>query len=406
MKIIFMKFGIIKERKNPPDRRVVFSPEKLQEFQQQFPAATIVVESSDIRVFSDDAYLNAGFEVTTDLSDCDVLIGVKEVPIDALIPNKKYFFFSHTIKKQPYNRNLLKAVLDKNIALYDHEVITDTKGNRLIGFGRYAGLVGAYNGFRALGLRENTFQLPKAENSSDLQALIDQLNTIELPAIKILLTGTGKVAKGAKEILDAMHIKSVSTSDYLTTNFEVPVYCKIDVLEYNKRKDGQVLTNRDFYNNPSDYESDFMRFAAVTDYFIAGHFFGDGSPFLFTKEDAKKDHFKIRLVADISCDIDGPVASTLRASTIADPVYGYDPTTATEVNFKIPSAIAVMAVDNLPCELPKDASEGFGTLFLEHVIPAFYNDDKEEVLDRAKMTSDGKLTKRYTYLQAYLEGKE
>ena len=401
-----MKFGIIKERKNPPDRRVVFSPEKLQEFQQQFPAATIVVESSDIRVFSDDAYLNAGFEVTTDLSDCDVLIGVKEVPIDALIPNKKYFFFSHTIKKQPYNRNLLKAVLDKNIALYDHEVITDTKGNRLIGFGRYAGLVGAYNGFRALGLRENTFQLPKAENSSDLQALIDQLNTIELPAIKILLTGTGKVAKGAKEILDAMHIKSVSTSDYLTTNFEVPVYCKIDVLEYNKRKDGQVLTNRDFYNNPSDYESDFMRFAAVTDYFIAGHFFGDGSPFLFTKEDAKKDHFKIRLVADISCDIDGPVASTLRASTIADPVYGYDPITATEVNFKIPSAIAVMAVDNLPCELPKDASEGFGTLFLEHVIPAFYNDDKEEVLDRAKMTSDGKLTKRYAYLQAYLEGKE
>ena len=406
MKIIFMKFGIIKERKNPPDRRVVFSPEKLQEFQQQFPAATIVVESSDIRVFSDDAYLKAGFEVTTDLSDCDVLIGVKEVPIDALIPNKKYFFFSHTIKKQPYNRNLLKAVLDKNIALYDHEVITDTKGNRLIGFGRYAGLVGAYNGFRALGLRENTFQLPKAENSADLQALIDQLNTIELPAIKILLTGSGKVAKGAKEILDAMHIKSVGISDYLTTNFEVPVYCKIDVLEYNKRKDGQVLTNRDFYNNPSDYESDFMRFAAVTDYFIAGHFFGDGSPFLFTKEDAKKDHFKIRLVADISCDIDGPVASTLRASTIADPVYGYDPATATEVNFKTPSAIAVMAVDNLPCELPKDASEGFGTLFLEHVIPAFYNDDKEEVLDRAKMTSDGKLTKRYTYLQAYLEGKE
>jgi hypothetical protein len=406
MKIIFMKFGIIKERKNPPDRRVVFSPEKLQEFQQQFPTATIVVESSDIRVFSDDAYLNAGFEVTTDLSDCDVLIGVKEVPIDALLPNKKYFFFSHTIKKQPYNRNLLKAVLEKNIALYDHEVITDIKGNRLIGFGRYAGLVGAYNGFRAFGLRENTFQLPKAENLADLQALIDQLNTIELPAIKILLTGTGKVAKGAKEILDAMHIKSVSTLDYLTTNFEEPVYCKIDVLEYNKRKDGLVLTNRDFYNNPSDYESDFMRFAAVTDYFIAGHFFGDGSPFLFTREDAKKDHFKIRLVADISCDIDGPVASTLRASTIADPVYGYDPTTATEVNFKTPGAIAVMAVDNLPCELPKDASEGFGTLFLEHVIPAFYNDDKEEVLDRAKMTSDGKLTKRYAYLQAYLEGKE
>ncbi len=406
MKIIFMKFGIIKERKNPPDRRVVFSPQKLQEFQQQFPAATIVVESSDIRVFSDDNYLKAGFEVTKDLSDCDVLIGVKEVPIDALIPNKKYFFFSHTIKKQPYNRNLLKAVLDKNIALYDHEVITDTIGNRLIGFGRYAGIVGAYNGFRAFGLRENTFQLPKAENLADLQALIDQLNAIELPAIKILLTGSGKVAKGAKEIVDAMKLRSVSAVEYLNTAFNEPVYCKIDVLEYNKRKDGRVLTNIDFYENPVDYESDFMRFASVTDYFIAGHFFGDGSPFLFTKEDAKKDHFKIRLVADISCDIAGPVASTLRASTIADPLYGYDLETSSEVDYKAANAITVMAVDNLPCELPKDASEGFGELFLDHVIPAFFNDDQDAILSRAKMTSDGVLTSRYSYLQNYIEGKE
>jgi len=406
MKIIFMKFGIIKERKNPPDRRVVFSPQKLQEFQQQFPAATIVVESSDIRVFSDDNYLKAGFEVTKDLSDCDVLIGVKEVPIDALIPNKKYFFFSHTIKKQPYNRNLLKAVLDKNIVLYDHEVITDTIGNRLIGFGRYAGIVGAYNGFRAFGLRENTFQLPKAENLADLQALIDQLNAIELPAIKILLTGSGKVAKGAKEIVDAMKLRSVSAVEYLNTAFNEPVYCKIDVLEYNKRKDGRVLTNIDFYENPVDYESDFMRFASVTDYFIAGHFFGDGSPFLFTKEDAKKDHFKIRLVADISCDIAGPVASTLRASTIADPLYGYDLETSSEVDYKAANAITVMAVDNLPCELPKDASEGFGELFLDHVIPAFFNDDQDAILSRAKMTSDGVLTSRYSYLQNYIEGKE
>ena len=205
-----MKFGIIKERKNPPDRRVVFSPQKLQEFQHQFPKASIVVESSDIRVYADDAYAKAGFEITEDLSDCDVLIGVKEVPITALIPNKKYFFFSHTIKKQPYNRDLLKAMLEKNIILYDHEVITDSRGNRLIGFGRYAGLVGAYNGFRALGMKTQSFSLPKAESLADLPALINQLNSIKLPAIKILLTGTGKVARGAKEILDAMNIKAVA----------------------------------------------------------------------------------------------------------------------------------------------------------------------------------------------------
>ena len=401
-----MKFGIIKERKNPPDRRVVFSPQKLQEFQQQFPEATIVVESSDIRVFSDDAYAKAGFEITENLSDCDVLIGVKEVPIAALIPNKKYFFFSHTIKKQPYNRDLLKAMLEKNITLYDHEVITDPRGNRLIGFGRYAGLVGAYNGFRAFGMKAQSFSLPKAEHLADLPALIEELNSINLPAIKILLTGSGKVAKGAKEILDAMNIKSVSISAYLTESFLEPVYCKIDVLDYNKRIDGQVLTNSDFYNNPSAYISNFMRFAKVTDYFIAGHFFGDGSPYLFTREDAKNKHFNIRLVADISCDIDGPVASTLRASTIADPIYGYDPETSTEVAYTTSDAITVMAVDNLPCELPKDASEGFGHTFVEKIIPAFFDNDSVGVLKRAKMTDNGQLTAAFSYLQNYVNGKE
>ena len=138
-----MKFGIIKERKNPPDRRVVFSPDELVQFKNKFPQADITVESSDIRIFSDESYQEKGFEIAQDLSDCDVLFGVKEVPIINLIPNKSYFFFSHTIKKQPYNRKLLQAVLDKNITLYDHETIVDEKNARLIGFGRYAGIVGA-----------------------------------------------------------------------------------------------------------------------------------------------------------------------------------------------------------------------------------------------------------------------
>ena len=401
-----MKFGIIKERKNPPDRRVVFSPQKLQEFQNQFPEATIVVETSDIRVYSDEAYAKAGFEITEDLSDCDVLIGVKEVPIASLLPNKKYFFFSHTIKKQPYNRGLLKAMLEKNITLYDHEVITDSRGNRLIGFGRYAGIVGAYNGFRAYGLKNNTFQLPKATGLKDQQELIDTLKSIDLPNLKILLTGSGKVARGAQEMLDGMNLRAVSVTEYLSTNFDEPVYCKVDVLDYNKRIDGQVLSNRDFYNNPSEYESDFMRFAKVTDYFIAGHFFGEGSPYLFTREDAKSDQFNIHLVADISCDIDGPVASTLRASTIADPIYGYDPETSAEVAYTTPNAITVMAVDNLPCELPKDASDGFGDLFLSHVIPAFFNGDKDGILARAAMTNAQQLTPRYEYLQGYVNGEE
>ena len=404
--IKIMKFGIIKERKSPPDRRVVFSPKKLQEFKNKFPEASIKVESSPIRVFSDESYEKAGLEVVSDVTDCDVLIGVKEVPISALVPNKKYFFFSHTIKKQPYNRKLLQAVLEKNIELYDHETIAKENGSRLIGFGRYAGIVGAYNGFRAFGLKHETFVLPKAELLEDQQALIDALRTIELPNIKILLTGHGKVAFGAKEMLDAMQIQKVSVEAYLTQIFEEPVYCLIDAMDYNKRIDRRRLNRRDFYNNPADYTSDFMRFAKVTDYFIAGHFFGDGSPYLFTREDARSSEFNIKLVADVSCDIDGPVAATIRPSTIADPIYGYDPETGLEIDFKDDKAIVVMAVDNLPCELPKDASEGFGALFLEHVIPAFFNNDKDGVLARAKMTENGKLTERYQYLQAYLEGKE
>ncbi len=401
-----MKFGIIKERKNPPDRRVVFSPEKLQEFQKTFPKTTIKVESSEVRVFSDNDYKKAGFDVVNDISDCDVLLGVKEVPVESLIPNKKYFFFSHTIKKQPYNRDLLLAVLEKNIELYDHETIVKENGARLIGFGRYAGIVGTYNGFRAFGLKHETFKLPMAETLADQKRLISELNKIKLPAIKILLTGSGKVAHGAKEMLDGMQIREVSVEAYLTTNFNEPVYCMIDVLEYNKRKDGQILDNIDFYNHSDEYKSNFMRFANVTDYFIAGHFFGDGSPFLFTREDAKSTDFNIKLVADISCDIDGPVASTLRASTISNPIYGYNPQTESEIDYKDQNAIVVMAVDNLPCELPKDASEGFGELFLENVIPAFYNNDKDGVLARAKMTENGKLTELFSYLQNYVDGNE
>lgn len=401
-----MKFALIKERKNPPDRRVVFSPTDLKIAQQQFPKATFVVESSDIRVFTDDEYKAEGFEVLTDVSNCDVMIGVKEVPVDDLIPNKQYFFFSHTIKKQPHNRKLLQAILQKNIQLLDHETIVKDNGARLIGFGRYAGIVGTYNGFRAWGLKFKTWNLPKASTLYEQQDLIDELNTLQLPNIKILLTGDGKVAHGAKEMLDAMHIKQVSVEEYLNNSFDEAVYCKIDVLDYNKRKDGKFINdNHDFYKHPEAYESNFMRFAKVTDLFITGHFYGNGSPYLITREDAKSADFNIRVVADISCDVDGPIACTIKASTIADPIYGYDPKTEQEVDYMNDNAIVVMAVDNLPCELPKDASEGFGKMFLEHVIPAFFNGDVDGVLARAKITEKGQLTPRFAYLEDYVDGK-
>ncbi len=400
-----IKFALIKERKSPPDRRVVFSPNKCRNLLDKFPDATIVVEKSDVRVFDDNLYKKEGIELADDLRNCDVMLGVKEVPIKALIPHKKYFFFSHTIKQQPYNRELLQAILKNKIELYDHETIVKENGDRLIGFGRYAGLVGAYNTFRALGLRDDLFSLPKVENLADLAAMKAELDQIKLPSIKIVLTGTGKVAKGAKEILDYLKIKEVSVSDYLSEKYDEVVFCQIDVEDYNQRSDGSAFDKSEFFKNPVGCESNFMRFAKVTDMFIAGHFYGDNAPYLFTREDAKHPDFKINLVGDISCDIDGPVASTLRASTISDPFYSYDPLSEKEAHFKTKNTITVMAVDNLPCELPKDASEGFGTMFLSQVIPAFFNGDKDGVLQRAKITTaEGTLTERFSYLQDYVDG--
>lgn len=398
-----IKFALIKERKTPPDRRVVFSPQTLKEAVKKFPEADFKVESSDIRIFSDEEYRDAGFEVSEDVSDCDVLLGVKEVPLPALIPNKKYFFFSHTIKKQPYNRDLLREILKKNIELYDHEVIVNQTGGRLIGFGRYAGLVGAYNGFRAIGLKKGIFELPKAESLSDLNAMLAELDKIKLPPLKIVLTGSGKVAYGAKEILEHLGVKNVGVEEYLEGSFDTPVYCHVDVMDYNKRKDGKKGAVQEFYNHPERYKSDFLRFARASDFFIAGHFYGQGAPAFYSAEDMKSPAFKIKYVADISCDIAGPIASTIRPSTIAEPFYGYSPETGGEVDFREKSAVAVMAVDNLPCELPKDASEGFGEMFLKHVLPAFFNGDKDKVLERAKMTENGKLTERFRYLQDYVD---
>lgn len=400
-----MKFGIIKERKNPPDRRVVFSPDELVRLKQLYKDLDIRVESSDIRVFSDENYRNMGIQVTDNIADCDVFFGVKEVPIDALIPNKSYFFFSHTLKKQPYNRLLLKALLDKNIDFYDHETIVDSNNRRLIGFGKYAGIVGAYNSFRAFGTKFELFKLPKAETLSGKEVLITHLKRLILPPLKIVVTGTGKVGSGVKEVLDAIKIKEVTVENYLTKNYAQAVYTQIDVLDYNKRKDGQELDFNDFYENPQEYISNFERFTKVSDIYITGHFHANEAPIILSREMLLANDCKLKVVADVSCDVAGPIACTLRSSTIADPFYGYLPTENSEVDVFHPAAIVVMAVDNLPCELPKDASEGFGEMFMEHVIPSFFNDDKDGILERSRMTKNGKLTPRFSYLQDYVDGK-
>jgi alanine dehydrogenase len=403
-----MKIALIKERKNPPDRRVVLTPQQAMELKEKYPDLEIVVESSSDRAYTDDEYRAAGIPVTDDVSDADVLLGVKEVPVDALIPDKKYFFFSHTIKKQPHNRDLLRAVLDKNITLYDHETLTDKTGKRLVAFGYYAGVVGAYNAIRTYGLKSGLFEIPKAIELKDKDELIKVLREVypQLPPVKIVLTGKGRVGSGAKEILDAMGIKEVAPEDFLSKSFKEPVYTQIDVDWYNKHKEGKPFDFQEFFNHPENFVGDFEKFTKVADLYIAGHYYGQGAPYILTREHLQADDNKIKVVADISCDIGGPVATTIRASTINDPVYGYDPHTGQETDYKNEDAIAVMAVDNLPNEIARDASEGFGKSFMKHIIPALIEGDKDGILERAKITENGKLTPRFAYLQDYVEGKE
>jgi alanine dehydrogenase len=400
-----MKFGIIKERKNPSDRRVVFSPDALLKLKQLYPDVEIKVESSDVRVFTDDDYRNVGIEVADDSSDCAIFFGIKEVPIDSLIENKSYFFFSNTIKEQANNQKLLQAMLEKKIDFYDYEAIVNHENSRLISFDNYTGIVGAYNAIRAFGIKFELFKLPKAGMLSGKAALITHLKRIVLPPLKFVVTGNGIVGSGVKEVLEAIKIKKVAPNDFLTKNFTQAVYTQIDVLNCYKRKDGFVFDCNDFFENPIEFVSNFEPFTKVSDIFISGHFHGDNAPIILTREMLQANNCKIKIVADISPKINGPIACTLRPTTIEDPFYGYLPSEDREVDVFHPAAIVVMAVDNLSSELPIEASEGFGQMMLEYVIPAFFNKDKEGILQGAKITEKGKLTNRFSYLQDFVDGK-
>ena len=399
-----MKIGIIKEFKTPPDKRVVFSPTKCIRAKEEFPQIEFLIQKSDIRSFSDKEYEDLGLSVVDDLSSADLLIGVKEVTIDKLIPNKPYFFFSHTIKKQEYNKKLLQAILEKNIELHDHETIVNKEDVRLIGFGYYAGVIGTYNGLRALGLKQGIFNLPKASDLKDRNEFNKELDKIILPKIKIVLSGKGRVGSGAKEVLDYLQIKQVSVKEFLDNSFDEPVYVNIDVLDYNSRIDNNESSADDFYKNPQEYSSTFMKFCKSSDVFIAGHYHNPKAPKLISKENISSVDFNIRVIADISCDIDGPIVSTIRPSTIEDPIYGYDPINHCEIDYMNKKAIVVMAVDNLPCELPKDASEYFGNEFVNEILPFLIGEDPDKVLERATICKGGNLTSDFRYLKAYLNG--
>ncbi|MDF1671937.1 MAG: NAD(P)-dependent oxidoreductase [Vicingaceae bacterium] len=400
-----MKIGVIKEGKNPPDERVPLSPKQCKEINDNFPSIKLVVQKSNVRRFKDEEYANLGIQLVDSVNDCDVLMGVKEVPINELIADKMYFYFSHTIKKQPYNRNLLLAMMDKNISMVDYEALTAPNGMRLIGFGKYAGIVGCYNSFYAYGIRTGEFDLKRAYQCEDQAEMEAELTKIKLPNnYKIVTTGGGRVNSGIEEILTKVGIRKVSASDILYNDFNEPVYAQLLVDDYYKKPDNSEFKRSEVYNHPELFERDFLKFAKVADMYISGHFWDEDAPYIFTREDAKHPDFKISVVGDVSCDIDAAVACTLRPSTITDPLYAYDAQSEKETTINNVEAITVMAVDNLPCELPKDASADFGREFIDKILPNLI-DDKEAIIKNATICKGGDLTGEYEYLRDYVNGE-
>ena len=396
--------GLIREGKTPPDKRVPLTPKKCVEAIASFPNLRIVVQSSPFRSYSDQEYRDLGLEVRDDVSDCDVLMGVKEVPVDRLIPNKTYLFFSHTVKQQPANRKLLRAVLGKNIALIDYELLTNEREERIVAFGRYAGIVGAYNGLLAYGRKHNLYDLKPAHECVDMDDMQEEFFKVKkLPPIKMAVTGSGRVAQGALEVLDRMGIRRVSVYDYLYLDFNEPVYAQLRSSDYNRRRDGRVWDTTDFHKNPREYESAFGVFLPVTDLLIACAYWHPAAPTLFEEADTRMPGFRINTIADVTCDIDGSVPTTKRASTIADPTFDYNPRTGElETAYSRPENITVMAVDNLPCELPRNASRDFGRQLLDNVLPHLLGPDAAGVIARATIAQNGQLTPRYQYLADYV----
>ncbi len=401
-----IRIGIIHEGKIPPDKRVPLTPNQCKILEERYSNLEILIQPSSIRAFKNIEYKEVGIKLSKDLNSCDILLGIKEVSLDMLIQKKTYMFFSHTYKKQPCNHKLLRTILDKKIRLIDYEMLKKENGKRLLGFGRYAGIVGCYNAFRAWGELIGEYQLKPAHQCYDREEMEGELVKVKLPKhLKIVLTGTGRAASGAMEILSVLPIVQVLPKEYLKHDFSKPVFTQLNAHQYFKREDGQKFTRREFYQNPKGFVSDFMRYARLTDIYISSHFWSDKSPYIFTRKDTQSLDFKIKLISDISCDIDGPIASTIRPSTIEDPFYAYNPQTEKEVILGTFGSIGVSAVDNLPCELPRNASEDFGNELVKNVIPQFFNGDEGKILERASETDyKGQLTPIFSYLKDYAEG--
>ncbi|WP_118952077.1 NAD(P)-dependent oxidoreductase [Taibaiella helva] len=397
-----IKIGLIREGKTPPDTRVALSPRQCADVLQLFPGVQLVVEPSPNRCFPDEDYTSAGITLQKDLGDCDVLLGIKEVPADKLIPGKTYFFFSHTKKKQPYNQKLMHALIDKKIRMIDYEALTYDDGARILGFGFFAGVVGAHNGLMTYGKKTRKFSLIPAHACHDMQEMLQQYRYVKLPPVKIAVTGSGRVTAGLLEIMHHWDIESVEPEDFLVKEYDYPVYTLLKGANLYENKNTGAYSREDFHHHPEAYRCKFLPFTRAADILMNGIYWDKSIPRLFEKQDVKDPSFRMNVISDVTCDEDGSVPINVGASTIADPVYGIDrQSLAKVVPFQTTdNTIDVMAVDNLPNELPRDASQHFGEHIIKYILPELMK-EQSLILDRATICTGGRLSSYFDYLSDY-----
>lgn len=394
------RIGLIKEGKIPADNRVSLTPAQCKWIQKNAPNIQIIVESSPERCFSDREYQSAGAEIADNMEHCDILLGIKEVPAEQLIAGKTYLFFSHTKKQQPHNQKLLKAILEKNIRLIDYECLEHEDGQRIIGFGFFAGIVGAHNGMMAYGKRTGLFDLDRVYKQRSFRELIHNYFGLRLPNVKIAVTGSGRVAHGILEIMNLMGIHEVEPDDYLERRFSYPVYTQLKGAELYVHKQTGKYSRKEFHEHPELYKCKFLPYASQTDILMNGVYWDTTVPRLFEKEDAKSEKFIIQTIADITDDADGSVPINVGDQTIEDPVYGVDKKSLEKTAPYLENSIDMMAVGNLPNELPRDASRYFGEQLIKYVLEDLVNNGSA-LIERATMAKDGKLTAGYSYLNDY-----
>jgi len=398
------RIGLIREGKIPADNRVALTPAQCKWILKNSPDIQIVVQSSPDRCFSDREYLSAGAELRDDLSDCDFLFGIKEVPVSQLIPGKTYLFFSHTKKKQPHNQPLIRAILDKKITLIDYECLEHEDGQRIIGFGFFAGIVGAHNGMMAYGLRTGLYNLDRVYKQRSFRELIHNYFGLRLPNVKIAITGSGRVAHGILEIMNLMGIHEVENDDYLRRRFSYPVYTQVKGAELYAHKVTGSYNRLDFHEHPEQYTCKFQPYNSQTDILMNGVYWDKNVPRLFEKEDARSEDFIIQTIADITDDANGSVPINVGDQSIADPIYGVDKKTLEKTAPYLPGSIDIMAVGNLPNELPRDASRYFGEQLIKFILEDLMGNGSP-IIERATIVKEGQLTAEYEYMRDYAEGK-